>query len=154
MARRYKRDAKGRFASANASGKAPARIQAKIVYHGTSPDSAKAIRAGGYKPTGKAGLNGPGVYTTARKGEAARYSRQANKGDRGVVLKHRVIVGPANIYRQHRMDLNSKVQEAVKAGKVAYTTGMASSNVLMNKKVANRTLVPANGVITPRRRRR
>lgn len=93
MARTYRRDSRGRFASGGSSGKAPKRIRYAVAYHGTSAEGAKGIKATGYrKSTGNGAHQGEGVYLSSRTTTPLMYPKSLRGTDRRQqrLIRHRI----------------------------------------------------------------
>jgi hypothetical protein len=166
MARRYKRDARGRFAGGN--GSAPKRLAFLRVYHGTTRKAAAAIRAGGYKES-ETGQAGRGVYTSRKRKIADKYAGD-NAGYRddgkritrkGAVLTHRVFKGKVAKVSAPKQESSRgefsrstrQIQKVVRA-RMAASLDDKYSVVLMNRKMADRTLVKSQGTVRASRRRK
>jgi hypothetical protein len=92
MSRRYVRDSRGRFASTGSAGnlterlraasRAPQRITFDVNYHGTTHESAAAIKRNGWRESSEYAYKGPGVYAARSKKEAGIYAHTKSFGGR------------------------------------------------------------------------
>jgi hypothetical protein len=147
------------------TGKAPKRISYLLAYHGTSKESAAAIRAGGYKET-RFGTYGDGVYATTSRKAAREYAAWRAAGGKNkfgeafpasalgpAVLTHRIPKG-----RMNKGDLPGyMISDWVKSGKARKVSKRATGHspyVVMNEQLANRTLVNRSGTIRRSRKPR
>lgn len=155
MARQYRRDARGRFASVGGSSKAPKRLKFLVAYHGTSRSGAKTIKATGYKESAD-GKIGPGVYATRSKGVAKAYTYKGHGKEPGAILRHRVAM--QSVHRV-RLDRERKAAQATEfktligSGKAVVTRNEWAKVVLMSKEKADKTLIRSSGTVRRRRRR-
>jgi hypothetical protein len=164
MARTYRRDSRGRFASNGTGGNlterlraastagAPRRLGFEILHHGTSASAAAAIKRGGYRES-EYGALGPGVYTSSDKNTARKYAELTTIGaDRNQgMLRHRLPKGAKNVVPVDVKDMAShvarpRVQAARQGGaKIARTVGDSSQTLLMSKAQADRMLDRSTG---------
>ena len=169
MARTYKRDSKGRFAgtgtAANltttlrgaASSRAPQRLEFLLTYHGTGTEAAKAIKAGGYRPSVN-GLMGAGVYTTTKKAMGRNYARSMEDletgygggGGAGRVIAHR-LYRPSVVVTS---DGRGGAGQPRRPGRPVRDTSLKISPVLLDKATADRTMIRSTGTVRRSRRRK
>jgi hypothetical protein len=142
----------------------PKRLAFTRVYHGTSKEAAKSIRAAGYKETPR-GLFGPGVYSTTNKRVAREYAdwRAAGSPDmtkrraktktnnpEGSVLAHRVPKGKL-VRGMDRMTETAR-RQIVASGRAATVgaamTGKSGTFAIMGAGLANKTLIKQSGIMS------
>jgi len=179
MARTYTRDARGRFASKGAgsltttlrgaaSKRAPRRLEFQRLYHGTSKEAARSIRAEGQRIS-PYGTFGPGVYATTTKSDAKTYANWRAKGGQDrfgdpfpaskegpAVLTYRVSKRRVRTDAGHGGDLKGyETRDWIAAGNARRTLAVDGSMgvVIMDKALADRSLIRESGMIRRRRRR-
>lgn len=176
MARTYARDSRGRFASKGAGNLtttlrgAPQRLEFQRLYHGTSREAARAIRAEGQNIS-RYGTFGPGVYATTTRADARAYASWRAKGGKDrfgepfpaskegpATLAYRVPRRRIRTDAGHGGDLKGyETVDWIAAGNARRTRSIdgRSAVVVMAKGLADRTLDRSTGKVrAPRRRRR
>jgi len=165
MARTYTRDARGRFASKGASnltttlrgaagGRAPRRLEFLRTYHGTDADAARSIRRGGYRES-RGGMFGAAVYTTARRRTAQSYAETAGDpalgGSGPAVIAHRILKSSIATGKRSRPEY----EQLARSGRPVRVdpTESGQNIVMLNKAIADRTIIRESGMIRRRRRR-
>lgn len=145
MARSYKRDSKGRFASVGARLGGPRqKISFTVAYHGTSKAGAAGIRSKGYRASAE-GAQGAGVYLSTSRKQAASYGE--------IVLRHRI--SSARVVDSKPLKTAASVKRRyadLAANKAVRVKDTRDKILLTNESLANRTLTRQSSTIRRRRR--